>query len=246
MKLRSKKQLLSLSLATALLLTGCSTQLNSAPETKTEAKQVISNNSSTDIKGKIVFPDSFNTKIHIQRITRIKDLATVSLLYPSDYSDPALRDTAIATSLTDDAGDFTMALDTFHPRTDVVYYLEANKRIANQGNAGNFQMALRTHVRWNGEAWESMTSGDLEVNTETTALSIIASLNPQDISSDETINFIPSFCASVSGNVCNDLSNVNSLVNSVLSDYQDPVASIYFFEGEYGIKPYPGGQIVVP
>jgi hypothetical protein len=243
MKLSNKKQFLSLSLVSFMVLAGCSTQLNNAPEAKTGSKQVVSPvTDKTQIKGKIVFPDSFNTKVSVSLDVPVKTLATVTLLYPTDYHDPALRDSAIATSLTDDAGDFTMALDSFKPRTDIVYVLEAAKRI---GGAGNFQMAIRTFVRWDGDNWESMTSGDLEVNTTTTALSIIAGLNPLEITAEETINFIPSFCSSVADNICSDLSNVEGLVNTILDDGQDPVATIYFFENEYNVRTYPGNEIAV-
>ena len=145
----------------------------------------IGNNISTNysIKGIVQF-EGFKIKdIPETEITR---KATVSIIYPSDYSDLSLRNTTLGTGLTDDQGRFTINPNQgFVPEINKVMVLEAVKRVRGIGNSVS---SLRTNIRWDGQKWEGISYPENYINVKTTSLALISALDPNIISSSETIN----------------------------------------------------------
>lgn len=148
-------------------------------------KNNISSNKDFTVRGIAEFDDSKNN-FKIKSDTNITTRATVSLIYSSDYANVSLRNATIATGLSDSNGNFSINPDqNFIPENNNVMILEAKKRI---GGAGNSSISLRTNIRWNGSKWESISSPNISINKKTTALSIISSLDPNTMSSSESIN----------------------------------------------------------
>ena len=65
--------------------------------------------------------------------------------------------------------------------------LEATKR---SKGVGYSSLSLRTHVRWDGQKWESITRNTIFINQKTTAIALVSSLESGILSSIQTINRI--------------------------------------------------------
>lgn len=180
------------------------------------------------IQGKVEFP-SFSVKATLQDIA---SGATVSLLYPPDHSDPAKRNTTIATGLTNQQGNFNINTDQgFTPVTNEIFLLDVIKRI---GGPGNKILNLRTYLKWTGDQWKSITYPAITINRKTTALAIIAGLKADKLSSNEVIEKFPVVDGTTQVKPVNSFAN-EELINSVLAmvdesltDNQDSIGSIRY------------------
>ncbi|MBC7474822.1 MAG: hypothetical protein H7263_11065, partial [Candidatus Sericytochromatia bacterium] len=250
MKLDNKKKVVSLSIMLAMTLSNCATQIANNPVnnvSQINQSSKILNNSINSISGTTNFGIQ-NKPYHVKATANdIKTETTVSLIYPADYLDVSLRNITIGTGLTLTDGSFSVNLNGFIPITSQVYVLDATKRI---GGASNYQMTLRTLVKWTGSSWQSITTPGIDINAVSTALSIISSLNSVAVSSDNTIGKIPllsnnASIVDIKDNATKNviltssiLGNIVNYVNNILADNQDPVGSIYLLNGVYKIKPY--------
>lgn len=198
------------------------------------------NNDYKVIKGNVDFPDfemPFKTKA---TLSNVAPKSVVSLSYPADYATVGLRNTVVATGLTDAKGNFTLNADVaFKPKAGDIFVLEATKRL---GSAGYDNIALRTNVRWNGTVYESITLNSMLINSKTTALSIISNFNPTLLATAGTIGTMSVVnnvvvTSDINSNIkASDIDNVSALVDKALKDNKDPVASIVFSNGEYLIR----------
>ena len=156
-------------------LTGC------VPDKSLSGTALSENKTSkTSIEGKVEFPKAFKVKADIKDIAAS---STVTLLYPSGFPDPVLRNVAVATGLTDSMGKFHINPSSlFNPKSGEIYLLSAQKRLNGPGN--NIQ-AINTFIRWTGSNWDSITGKSIFINNKTTALAIISSYDV--IPAEETI-----------------------------------------------------------
>lgn len=203
----------------------CSCSVNPVLNQDTNNEKISSyKNKDFSIKGTTQFDNNFKIKSE-----DIATRATVSLIYPSDYSDINLRNATIATGLTDLQGNFIINNDqNFSPQVNQVMVLEASKRV---GGAGNTKLSLRTNIRWNGNIWESISTPGIFVNKKTTSLSILSALDPTTLTPSETINKLV-----YSNNVANVIytdkltpSRFNAVykaVDKLIFELKDPVENI--------------------
>jgi len=189
----------------------------------------------TSIKGYVQFPlPEFKTKAASNDIAAN---ATVSILYPPDYSDISLKNTTIAVGLTDNQGNFIINLNSsFRPQSGDIFVLEARKRL---GGEGKSILSVKTFIEWSGNNWDSITYPSIYINSETTALTIISGYNPLLVRTVDTIKKIEV----VNGNsilidinptaTAIRISEVSNLVNQILLNNQDPVENIGYSNGIY-------------
>lgn len=210
----------------------CSTQIattNNSANNLNAIKTSVTN--PRIVSGTVQFPESgFKIKAKVDEIAQE---TTVSIIYPSDYSDSLKANKIVATGLTDSSGIFSINPDSnFNPNTNEIFVLEATKRT---GGVGNSLMTVRTNVQWNGSEWLSITGNGIYINSYTTALAIISGYNPTVITASDTISKL-SFSTngdidvplSVNGIPKDTIENVVKLVDSVLNDSRDPFSVIKF------------------
>ncbi len=141
------------------------------------------------------------------------------------------RDTAIATTLSDATGAFALTFGAYVPVVNRVYILEAVKGLGTNA-VGKNAARLRTFIRFDGTAWQSITSGGIVLGTTSTALCAIHGLKlalaaGQQVDATTLID-------SVSGSTYNPVSNASAaeftlakaLVTSILSADLDPLANL--------------------
>ncbi|MFN8578014.1 MAG: hypothetical protein U0354_14275 [Candidatus Sericytochromatia bacterium] len=220
-------KLIKLSLVT-ILLSSCT---NNVSLTNTDLNKDLNNRIKSSftniIKGKVDWGKNFSIKATVGDIA---PYGTVSLLYPHDHLTLANR--TIATGLTDSSGNFNINTG-FSPVNNEMYILEVFKRL---GGIGSHLMSLRTFIRYNGTAWETISSPSIVINNKTTALCIISNTEP--ISSSLTIGTITS-----NGTTPNDIAttsvtatlinSVSTLVDNVLTANYDPMKYIAKQSGNY-------------
>lgn len=219
MKLTNK--LIKISTLAVFSLYSCTIQPVSIQNTMHNSN--ISNKFS--VKGVVQF-EGFKVKNE----TEITRKASVSIIYPSDYSDLSLRNTTLGTGLTDDQGRFTINPNQgFAPETNKVMILEAVKRVKGVGNSVS---SLRTHIRWDGSKWEGISYPENYINAKTTSLALISALDSNIISSNNTINRL--MINNGVGSVTYDSKLTEGIFNWMLDavintiyDYKDPAQEIY-------------------
>lgn len=186
----------------------------------------------TSITGKVEFPNGYKTKASIADIATS---ATVSLINPN-------TNTSIATGLTDINGGFSInPSNSFNPNTGDTFILEVTKRL---GGAGNTGISLRTILKKTDMSWDSITSPSIYINTKTTAIAIMSSLNPTDLPVDKTIGALQvvngtSTVGSIAGTTvtATNINQVKSMIEQIMSYNQDSVARIGYTNNKYGIIP---------
>lgn len=170
------------------------------------------------LTGKVKFPTDLKTHSDIESI---RTLATVSLIYPADHPTQA-HQTVVAGS-TDANGQFSL-----NPSTNLTagswFILEASRRSA----VGQSRQSLRTWVRRTASGWESFNS-PIKINGETTALSAL--LEWQNLAPATLLasldNSNPSiFTAPANGPDQEELSQTLELIQSLITQNQDPVATL--------------------
>lgn len=201
------------------------------------------NTSKVDIKGKVNLNDFYSSKFKIKALEQeISSKATVSLLYPSDYSDSSLRNTAILAGVTDSQGNFNISAGSFSPVINQTLVLEASKRI---GGVGNPSISLRTLLKWNGSGWDSITKPDIYINKKTTAVAIYSHYKPEILSSSDAIGRISvvnnnSSILYDSKLTSDNLNRLLSAIDIVLYGNRDPLENIYssteFYFGDSDIR----------
>jgi hypothetical protein len=201
------------------------------------------NTSKIYIKGKVNLNDFYSSKFEVKALEQeISSKATVSLLYPSDYSDTSLRNTAILAGVTDSQGNFNISAGSFSPVINQTLVLEASKRI---GGVGNPSISLRTLLKWNGSGWDSITKPDIYINKKTTAVSIYSHYKPEILSSSDAIGRISvvnnnSSILYDSKLTSDNLNRLLSAIDIVLYGNRDPLENIYssteFYFGDSDIR----------
>ncbi len=188
------------------------------------------------LKGQVAFPGLVKTFRTQALPTDVNANATVSILYPHDH--PTQANTVIATGLTDTSGAFGINPDaSFAPGSQEVFVLEALKR---DGGAGSEVMSMRTFIRWNGTAWESITTPDIVINETTTALSIIANQQNTELAVSNTMGTVvisggESVPQAIGTITVKAIQKVAELTRSVLARGQDPFAEIQYVNSDYGL-----------
>lgn len=170
-------------LLTNLLICSCNTQ--NISNTKNSEINNLEKNISTQIKGKAIFSEKgFSIKADPDIATK----ATVSLIYPPDYSNTNLRNTTIATGITDQSGYFVINLSAnFQPNNNDVFILDASKRINGIGSA---RISLRTYIKKTSSGWESITGSNILINKDTTSITLISNFASEKLSVQDSINKI--------------------------------------------------------
>lgn len=205
----------------------CSLSTNTS-DTKIKASKP---ENSKGLVGKAVFPASrkqesnFRIKNHgFKTKATATDIGSVSTISVITLG----QNTSIATGLTDVLGNFQLDMSKLTLTANAIYILEASKR------TGENVETIRTYIKWNGTSWESITTGDVIINENTTAISIIASY--LSVSSIDLISKIDpanltDIYDSTNANVLiskDDITNVAKLVTSVLLGERDPIALIKY------------------
>lgn len=189
------------------------------------------------IKGNVDFPNltKFNIKANISDI--VSD-STVSLIYPSNHL--VNPNKTIATGLTDKNGNFVIN-PNFRPIVNEILVLESSKRL---GNYGSFLMSLRTLVKWNGNAWVSITGENISINNKTTALTGMVSLLSPSVSYEDAMNSIVNgeptdIKNKENGSVViksSSVLSVSELVDFALSKNQDPISYLKHENNSFKLK----------
>lgn len=207
-----------------------------------ESKQSKSNT----IVGKIKFPESIKEALNKPRFTtkgtleKVSKKATVSLLYA--YNEGSNANKTITSGLSDENGNFILNFDPyFLPSTSARYLLQATKRIGNQ------IVTAQTFLRWNDttKAWESITAPSIEINSYTTALTIMSALNNISISRsintvvlDGTETLVNNIMSSDGLSVLltkNQIFQVSDMVVSLVDRGKDPYAFIKKVNGVFQV-----------
>lgn len=204
-------------------------------------KSNFSKNKDYTIRGFADFEDT-KSKFKIKSDNSITTRATVSLMYSNDYTDTSLRNTTIATGLTNEQGNFSINPDSnFEPIQNNVYILEAKKRI---GGAGNSVISLRTNIKFDGTKWESISYPNITLNKKTTALSIISTLDPATMNPTESMNKViyQNNVYQVLFNSKLTISRFNAVYKEVekfIADLKDPAEEIFYISKTTGsINPW--------
>lgn len=187
-----------------------------------------------NVKGIVQF-DSFKVKNEGEIVRK----ATVSIIYPSDYTDLSLRNTTLATGLTDNNGAFNINQPQgYVPELNKVMILEASKRV---NGVGNSMSTLRTHIKWNGTSWDSITTPTNYINSKTTSIALISTLDSNIITPAQTINRIAynngEFTVTYDTKLTEGVFTwMYQLVSTFVYNYKDPAQEIFAltFDG----KPY--------
>lgn len=206
----------------------CGLPTNNTAETKIKASKP---ENSKGLVGKAVFPASrkqesnFRIKNHgFKTKATATDIGSVSTISVITLG----QNISIATGLTDVLGNFQLDMSKLTLTANAIYILEASKR------TGEDVETIRTYIKWNGTSWESITTGDVIINENTTAISIIASY--LSVSSIDLISKIDpanltDIFDSTNANVLiskDDITSVAKLVTSVLLGERDPIALIKY------------------
>ncbi len=215
-----------------LPLFSCSTKIDNTENLKQQVsnKEIVSNikteiNPQMILKGKVDFGNSFKVKANIAT----NEIVTVSLIYFPTVGEVVANPILAGTTNSD--GSFELEpLNNLVLNTGDTFILEAMKRVSPDNNE---IITLRTYVQWNGNGWDSISKTGVLINTYTTALTIISNsksdiINPKiTIKAIDFTNNIP-IISSIVGVTLDVINQVNSQINSVLSDNSDPVASIKY------------------
>ncbi|MBO9542247.1 IPT/TIG domain-containing protein [bacterium] len=158
--------------------------------------------------------------------SEISSGATVSLIDTRDGR-------SVASTVTKANGDFSLSIANWTPQVDTPYALEAVRGLPAGGapnRVGAAAARLRTLIRFNG-AWSSLSTGRIDINPTTTALSILQSLKglskAQQLAMMGTANGA-SFTGTVgaTGITGAEFTSVLGLVNAALQLNQDPLRAI--------------------
>lgn len=194
------------------------------------------------IQGHVHFPSAFALK------TSLADLqanATISLLYPADH--PTFANQTVATGKTGSGGAFTLNADSgFVPATNEIFILEAGKRL---GATGSELITLRTYLRWNGSGWESISTPGIQLNSRTTALVLMDSLDARFAAVDTfgQVQIDGSGNSSFAGNLNTitqaELDRVDGLINSLVGQGRDPARYLAYSNQRYTVTSPPNPQL---
>lgn len=238
MNKKTINKLIISSILSMFTLYSCS---NEPLSNKAIEKSNFSKNKDYTIRGFADFEDTKN-KFRIKSDNSITTRATVSLMYSNDFSDTNLRNSTIATGLTNEQGNFSINPDSnFEPIQNFVYILEAKKRI---GGAGNSVISLRTNIKFDGTKWESISYPNITLNKKTTALSIISTLDPATMNPTESMNKLiyQNNVYQVLFNSKLTISRFNAVYKEVekfIADLKDPAEEIFYISKTTGsINPW--------
>ncbi|MEK7433536.1 MAG: hypothetical protein AABZ74_10430 [Cyanobacteriota bacterium] len=232
----NKKVYMSMLLCSVVLFVSCSNY-------NTKNDTILTNYNEKNAKVSFSGTVDFSTNNYKNKEFKIKavenDITSssgITFSYPSDYLDSTLRNKIITTSVTNENGNFSIAMPTsFNPVIDQVYVLDATKRL---NGTGSKNVSLRTLIKYDGYDWKSISSPKIVINSKTTALSILAGYSivlPEStigkISFTDGISELP---LSITDNTSipttnltfGVMNNANLLVESALSEDSDPLANI--------------------
>lgn len=233
---KAKKVLPFLSI---LVFTACGTT-NSGYDITTSHKAQIQE-IKYQINGRAEFPETTdkNDKISIKAtLSEVASASTVSVIYPSNHASKANQ--TVATGLTDNNGNFTINPSaSFNPGANEIFILEASKRI---GKGKQDIISISTYIKLNGSVWDSITTPGISINSNSTALVLISSLNQAHLQPIETFGKISisegsSVISSINANVTdNTINKVASMVKTVIYQGYDPIRYISFSNGNFIIS----------
>ncbi|MBM3271242.1 MAG: hypothetical protein FJZ01_26715 [Candidatus Sericytochromatia bacterium] len=148
--------------------------------------------------------------------------ATLALIDPATGA-------AVATSLSDAAGVFSLSFGSFVPTVNAVYILEAFKGL-NSGAVGSGGARVRTFIRFNGTAWQAITAAGVSISTGTTALCAIQGYRQASLAPSSLIGRIDGggSYSEVAGASAAEYATVSNLVAGLLAADHDPMAQIAY------------------
>lgn len=229
-----KQDLVALASAVLLALGACA--YGPTPETRLEAAPALSG---VALLPAAAPPSSNARRVHATSLVDVAVAATVSLIDPT-------RNITVATALTDSSGRFIFSFgNSFFPGA-TAYILEAVKGLGGH-TAGNPAVRVRTVIKFEGGAWQSMTVGGVTVNRATTALAIAASLRGTDVNAllgkvQAVANGPSTFDPTGTGLTQADYDSVLALVDDALEADRDPVEAILYSPAKgYYLKAGGGG-----
>ncbi len=119
------------------------------------------------LSGQVDFPGRYSLQANASYAS---NGATLTLVALADNS-------IVTTGQTDLSGKLYLPLAGFNPPANSLYLLEATHGLDN--NAAGSQMArFRTLLKWKGSAWDSISGATIGINSQTTAVAIISSIDP--------------------------------------------------------------------
>jgi hypothetical protein len=170
------------------------------------------------LSGKVQFPARFRT----QTWSDIAQNTTVSLVYPPDHPQ---ANQSLMTGLTNETGQFTLQDPEFVPEDNLVYLLEAARRL---NDGPNDALALSTYVRWNGTVWESITGTSVAITPLTTTLTIMSDLNPALLPS-LTLNSVTADTPTALGDISVEtITELQNYVLAILAEGYDPTTYLRY------------------
>lgn len=173
---------------------------------------------SPTLSGKVLFPTQFRA----QTWGNIAQNTAVSLVYPPTHPQ---ANQSLMTGLTDATGQFTLQDPEFVPEENMVYLLEAARRLS---DGPTDALALSTYVRWNETAWESITGTTITITPLTTTLTIMSDLNPALLPS-LTLNSITGDTPTPLGNISVDtITELQKYVLAILEEGYDPTTYLRY------------------
>lgn len=225
---------IGLFLAFTLTVSGCQNTVTPITGNMTSSNSAKSSQKATTktLQGKVEFPSGFKTKAGINDIITN---SAVSLVYPENYQELSLRSKPIATSLTDNNGNFSISAPDFDPIVGQIFILEATKRVnATSGDS----ITLRTFVQWSGVYFKSITKNGIYINSATTSLTIMAGANT--ITPENTIEKLDvvngaTQISNISGTSITSamVTYVKDLVDTSLNNNYDPINTIYYQQQKF-------------
>lgn len=184
-----------------------------------------------ELRGNVAFGSARRVQATFQEVGTA---ATVSLI------DPATSRT-IATTLTQPDRTFSLTIPGFTPHVKT-YILEAVKGLSSNV-AGHDAARLRTLVRWDGNGWQALTTGDASIGLSTTALSAIVGLRsfytpvvPDGLIGKLTLGTPDALVEAGTGVSQAEFAAVTILVAKALQDDRDPLEALTFDGTTYRLK----------
>jgi hypothetical protein len=170
------------------------------------------------LTGRVITSASFK----VQSWQDLVQSTAVSLVYPPGH--PQAHQT-LMTGLTDASGQFTLQDPAFAPDPELVYVLEAARRVQ---EGPHDALALSTYVRWTGTVWESITGTAIAITPLTTTLTIMSDLNPALLPS-ATLNTVSDGVPTPLGDMTIEtLTDLQAYVLTLLDAGYDPTTYLRF------------------
>lgn len=159
------------------------------------------------IRGRVAFPAPRQVQAAADYAINSATLTLVSL---SD-------NLTVVTGYTNTDGTFALGLNGFTPSPNTFYLLESTRGLNNHA-AGNEVARFRTFLQWTGTTWTSTSGTTILINSQTTAMAIISSLDSATVTPASTIGKVSgSTIAASPAPAAHPVSAIDALAKAILA-----------------------------